>query len=217
MDRSAIDDLVGYVLQQLRTMFPGDDEHVEGIVPHIEAAMAETARVVRRLTEWRARGFNKLISWQYATLLYKIGRMCVENGVSVLATDRLFLLNKALHGLDLHPQIELPETFFLSHTNAAVFARATYSDYSVFHHGITVGRKGGKRPTLEKYLVMYPSSMIIGECLVRENTVLAPGVRLIDTDTPGNCYVFEDGKGRVRFRDVDEVHASRFFDLEGRS
>jgi serine O-acetyltransferase len=205
--------LANYLLSQIRTLFPGDDTLVSEIVVHIPEALADVRRIVSALVEWRDRGFSKLISWQYATFLYKLSRRCIAGHLDVAATDRLFLLNKTLHGLDLHPQIELPEIFFLSHTNAAVFARASYSDYAVFHQSVTIGRKGDARPSMGKYLVMYPGSMIIGGCVVRENTVLAPGVRLIDKDTPGNCYVFDDGRGGVRFREIDHVHAARFFDI----
>ncbi len=206
-------DVTNYLHSQLKSIFPGDDLLVAEVLPYVGAAIIETMGIVDCLVDWRERGFNKLISWQYATFLYKLAHMCVRNGVNDAATDRLFLLNKALNGLDLHPNIELPKNFFLSHTNSAVFARASYSDYCVFHQGITVGRKGDERPVMEEYLVMYPASMIIGNCYVRKNTVLAPGVRLIDTNTPGNCYVFEDGNGRVRFQDVYEIHAARFFDI----
>lgn len=205
--------LSNYLLSQIGTLFPGDDTLVSEIRAHVPAAIADVKCVVGSLVEWKGRGFNKLISWQYATFLYKLARRCIAGHVDVAATDRLFLLNKTLHGLDLHPQIELPAFFFLSHTNAVVFAKASYAEYSVFHQSITVGRKGDDRPTMGKYLVMYPGSMIIGNCKVRENTVLAPGVRLVDKDTPGNCYVFEDGRGGVRFREIDHVHAARFFDI----
>jgi len=209
-------DVSNYLHSQLKSIFPGDDRLVEEVLPHVNAAIIETESIVDRLVDWKGRGFNKLISWQYATFLYKLGHKCVGNGVNEAATERLFLLNKALHGLELHPNIELPTCFFLSHTNSAVFAKASYSDYCVFHQGITVGRKGDKRPVMEEYVVMYPASMIIGNCHVRKNSVLAPGVRLIDNNTPGDCYVFEDGKGGVRFRDVYEIHAARFFDIDSR-
>lgn len=205
--------IAAYVCTQLKTFFPGDEEEVEKVSLCVPEALVEVKDVVSRLVEWKERGFNKLISWQYATFLYKLAHIGIEKGLPVSATDRLFLLNKSLNGLDLHPQIEFPKIFFLSHTNSAVFARAEYSEYSVFHQGVTVGRKGDARPTMEQYLVMYPSSMIIGNCHVRENTVLAPGVRLIDKDTPGNCYVFDDGSGGVRFKEIDHIHASRFFEI----
>jgi len=206
--------LTNYVLAQLRAVFPGDECEVKKICSYVPVALTEVKGLIGQLLEWKVRGFNKLVSWQYATFLYKLGNLSLKKGVDSPATDRLFLLNKALHGLDLHPQIDLPQTFFLSHTNSAVFARAEYSDYSVFHQNITVGRKGNRRPKMDRYLVMYPGSMIIGNCHVRENTVLAPGVRLIDTDTPGNCYVFENGKGNVRFREIDEIHVERFFNIK---
>jgi serine O-acetyltransferase len=205
------DKLSHYLLAQLRNLFPGDDQEVATLLPLVEQAHSQTQQTIAKLKEWRQRGFDHLVSWQYATFLYKLGRLGHERGLSTAATDRTFLLNKALNGVELHPQIRMPEFFFLSHTNSAVFARATYGEYAVFHQNITVGRKGDQRPVIESHLVMYPGSMIAGRCHVKSNTVLAPGVRLIDCDTPGNCYVFDSADGGVRFRAIDHVHAQRFF------
>jgi serine O-acetyltransferase len=210
--QSGIARLNHYLTAQLRNLFPGDDNEVAMLLPLVEQARVQTQEVIANLKEWRSRGFDHLVSWQYATFLYKLGRLAYERQLPSTATDRTFLLNKALNGVELHPQIQMPEFFFLSHTNAAVFARATYGEYAVFHQHITVGRKGDRRPVIDSHLVMYPSSMIIGRCHVGPNTVLAPGVRLIDHDTPGNCYVFEHGDGGVRFRAIDHIHAYRFFE-----
>jgi len=209
--QAATERLSHYLAAQLRNLFPGDDDEVVMLLPLVEQAHMQTQEVIAKLKEWRARGFDHLISWQYAIFLYKLGRLAHEGKLPSTATDRTFLLNKALNGLELHPQIQMPEFFFLSHTNSAVFARATYGEYAVFHQNITVGRKGDQRPVIEPYLVMYPGSMIAGRCHIGSNTVLAPGVRLIDRDTPGNCYVFESGDGGVRFRAIDHIHAHRFF------
>ncbi len=205
------DSLSTYLFLQLENMLPGGN--VKEAEAYIDSAVKEVELIIGQLVEWNHNGFDKLVSWQYATFLYKLSRLCIKNNLSKPVTDRLFLLNKTLHGIELYPQVELPKFFFLSYTNSAVFSKANYSDYCVFHQGITIGRNGDKRPTIEKYLVMYPSSMIIGNCHVRENTVLSPGVRLIDKDTPGNCYVFDDGKGGVFFKSIDEIHISRFFNI----
>ena len=60
----------------------------------------------------------------------------------------------------------------------------------MLHQGCTIGRKvGGERPVLDERVVLFPNSMVIGRCHVRAGSVLAPGVCLVDTDTPGDCYV----------------------------
>jgi serine O-acetyltransferase len=106
----------------------------------------------------------------------------------------------------------MPEYFAIGHTVGMVFAKACYGNFLVMHQGCTVGRNGNDRPTLEEGVILYPNSSVIGRCLVRANTVIAPGVQLVNQDTPGNCYVFMGEKGRPVFKEIDEFFAGRYFD-----
>jgi serine O-acetyltransferase len=57
---------------------------------------------------------------------------------------------------------------------------------------------------------MYPHASIIGRCRVGANTVLAPGVQLVNMDAPGDCIVFTGETGRPVFKPTTERHADRF-------
>lgn len=198
---------------QLKNFFPIETEATVADVIY-DAAYKKTAACVHSIKGWNANGFDRFISWQYATYLYFLSReVFLRLGDIELAT-RLFLLNKALNSFELYFQIELPDYFFLSHTPGLVFAQATYANYCVFHQGCTVGRNGNERPTLQEGVVMYPNSSIIGRCLVRANSIIAPGVQLVNQDTPGNCYVFMGEKGKPVFKDIGEFFADRYFDRE---
>lgn len=149
------------------------------------------------------------ISWQHATLLHFLSRALARRRLIKDAT-RVFLTNKALHGLELFYEIEMPSVFLLGHTIGLVFARATYGPRCVFHQGCTVGRDRDQRPILEEGVVMYPNSAIIGACHVRANTAIAPGVQLVNTDTPGDCIVFLGANGRPSFKPATEKYADRY-------
>ena len=177
-----------------------------------EIAFNRTIACINSIREWRKSGFDCLVSWQYATYLYFLSRaIWTQTGDEDLAT-RIFLVNKALNAIELYYRIELPNLFFLSHTPGLVFAQATYGNYGVFHQGCTVGRNGLDRPTLEEGVILFPNSSVIGNCLVRANSVITPGVQLINQDTPGNCYVFMGEKGRPVFKEIDAYYADRYFD-----
>lgn len=196
---------------QLRNFFP------TGSVGKIcelsaESAFERTVACVKSIKGWNNVGFDCLVSWQYATYLYFLSRdVAFQSENSELAT-RLFLLNKALNAVEMYFKIELPDYFFLSHTVGLVFGQANYGNKCVFHQGCTVGRNGYDRPTLEEGVILYPNSSVIGKCLVRENTVIAPGVQLVNQDTPGNCYVFTGEKGRPVFKEMKEFYADRYFE-----
>lgn len=195
---------------QLASFFPVE---MEALIDDEIAADAffRAVACVFSIKPWNEKGFDRWVSWQYSTYLYFLCRaVWLRSGNAELAT-RIFLLNKALNAVELHYQVELPDYFFLGHTPGLVFSRATYGNYCMFHQGCTVGRNGDDRPTLEPGVILYPNSSIIGRCHVRENTVIAPGVQLINQDTPGNCYVFLGEKGRPIFKEINEYFADRYF------
>lgn len=176
-----------------------------------EIAFQRTQACISSIKIWNVAGFNPLISWQYATYLYFLSREIAMQSKDIEQATKLFLLNKTLNAVELYFQVELPEYFFLSHTTGLVFGRGVYGSGCVFHQGCTVGRNGDDRPTLEEGVILYPNSSIIGKCLVRSNTVIAPGVQLVNQDTPGNCYVFTGEKGRPIFKELREFYADRYF------
>jgi serine O-acetyltransferase len=159
-------------------------------------ALERTRHCISRVRAWSHRGFDPLNSGQYATLLYFVSReLWLSHGDAEGAT-RLFLLNKALNAMELFHEIELPDVFFHSHTPGLVLAKASYASHLVLHQGCTVGRKAGDaRPVIDERVVLLPGSMVIGRCHVRANSVLAPGVCLVDTDTPGDCLVLNGPAG----------------------
>ncbi|MFM1831677.1 MAG: hypothetical protein RLZZ558_2017 [Planctomycetota bacterium] len=154
-------------------------------------------------------GFDPMVSGHHATLLHFLSRALARRGNERDAV-RAFLTNKALHGIDLFHEVELPPVFVVGHTVGMVFAKATYGPRCVFHQGCTVGRDGDSRPVLEEGVVLYPHSAVIGACRVRPNTVLAPGVQLVNTDTPGDCIVVPGERGRPAFKPANERYADRY-------
>jgi serine O-acetyltransferase len=195
------DALAGYVCRQLANIVPDGHPAREPVQAALPVALQRSERCVAGVRAWQQGGFDPLVSGQYASFLYLLSHeLWARHGDAATAT-RLFLLNKCLHGLELFHEVELPEVFFLSHTPGLVFAKADYGNRLVVHQGCTIGRKvGGPRPALEERVVLFPGAMVIGRCRVRAGSVLAPGVCLVDTDTPGDCYVLPGPAGRPAFK-----------------
>lgn len=200
-----------YVLKQLGVIIPDDFRYGDFFYNSIVIALEKTNYCLSRIKTTSDKRFDYLVSWQYATFLYFLSRaLWVEFGAGAEAT-RVFLLNKAVNGLDLYYEIELGNVFFLSHTSAIVFAKAIYGERCVFHQGCTIGRQGESRPVIEDGVVLYPGAQIIGRSHVRENTVISAGVSLVNCSTPGNCFVFGGKSGRPVFKDINEFYANKYF------
>lgn len=203
--------LAEYVVRQIAAYFPDRFNIKDVVVKNIPNALQRTEQCIGSILAWRDKGFDYLVSGQYATFLYFLANCIWKDSGGHDAATRLFLLNKALNGIDLFYKIEMPHYFAIGHTVGMVFAMGGYGDYCVFHQGCTVGRQGVEHTILENGVVMFPSSMVIGKCLVRENTVLTPGVALINADTPGNCYVFSGKSGRPVFKEMKRYYADEYF------
>lgn len=203
--------LAKYVIRQVTCLFPDDFNMTDVIMANISNALQRTECCINSIIAWRDQGFRYLVSGQYATFLYFLSNCIWKNSENADAATRIFLLNKALNGIDLFYEIEMPKYFGIAHTVGMVFSKGNYGDYCLFHQGCTVGRDGAKYPTLEKGVMMFPGSMVIGDCLVRENTVISPGVILINTETPGNCYVFAGKTGKPIFKKLKSYYIDKYF------
>lgn len=202
--------VLNYLLNQLKNIVP-DGINCEGIIgEYFLEAMSRTRACLKSIRQSQ-HAFDYLVSWHHSTLIYMLSRTIWENTNNNSEAVRLFILNKALNGIDLFYEIKLGNIFLIGHTLGVVFAKADYGNYCVFHQGCTVGRQDKMRPTLGDGIIMFPGSRIIGNCLVRENTVISAGVNLINTSTPGNCFVFEGKGSKPVFKEINEYYADRYF------
>lgn len=209
-EKNSVSLLLRYVTKQLENLFPiVDPEPIQ--IETLNLAIERTNRCITKIKATQESTFDPMNSGHYATFLYFLSRELWLSEHNVAEATRVFLLNKALNGIDLFYEINMPDIFLIGHTVGMVFAKATYSDYCVFHQGCTVGRNGTDRPRIQTGVVLYPNASVIGDCLVRENSIITPGVNLIDHDTPGNCYVFMGQKGKPVFKEINEYFIDRYF------
>lgn len=201
--------ITNFVFHQCNNIFP-DGNKFQNLKSSIEEVISDST------------GFDKIKMWnenpnldimnsiQYPIFLYKLSRKLFLSG-DVKGATKIFYLNKTLHGIDLFYEIELGNNFLLSHCIGSVFCKASYGNYSVFYHGILIGKNNNDRPSLSDGLVMFPGSQIIGKSDVGENVVVSANTTIIDTNIPDNVYVFP-GKGKKPIlKDLNEYYADRYF------
>lgn len=198
--------------RQLAALFPPLSPQPRIGAETLERAIERTNTNVRRLIGRADTDFRYLVSGEFATFLYYLSKLLTDDPEQLENATRLFLLNKALNGIDLFHEVEMPDYFLIGHTVGMVFAKATYGDYCIFHQGCTVGRSGIDRPTLGRGVILYPNASVIGRCEIGDNTVLTPGVQMVNRDSPGNCLVFQTG-GTLQFKPIDKPYAANYYAL----
>ncbi|NUA28375.1 hypothetical protein FCJ59_16585 [Cupriavidus basilensis] len=180
---------------------------------HQAEALARVERCINAVRMWHPGRFNYLHSSQYCQYLYYLANTIWRNEGDARACTRLFLLNKALNGIDLFYEIEMPDVFFIGHSVGIVLAKATYGNYLVLYQNSTVGKNHGAAPVIGDGVVMYPNTAIIGRSHVGNGSVIAQGVSVINRDTPGDCLVYAGNAGDLVCKPVREPAAEEYFRL----
>jgi serine O-acetyltransferase len=214
--RSNRDHLMNYVVRQLSQFFPdGTEEHflVAQISRDLDEALGRLHVCINAVRMWRENEFDYLHSSQYTIFLYFLANTIWRNGGDKVLCTKLFYLNKALNGIDLFYEIDMPSVFFIGHSVGIVLAKATYSDYLVLYQNSTVGKNHGVAPVLEEGVVMYPNTAVIGRCHVATGSVIGQGVSVVNQDTPGNCLVFQGQGGKLVFRNNERPILADIFRL----
>jgi serine O-acetyltransferase len=130
--------------------------------------------------------FNHLNGDHYAMFLYFLSHTLYNNSGNPILCDKIFQLNKLLHGIDAFYQVILPDIFLFVHPLGTVLGRAKYSDYFLVYQRCNVGSNKTIYPKLGKYLSLHPGSSVLGNCNVGENSKIGAGSLLLDKGLPAN-------------------------------
>jgi serine O-acetyltransferase len=196
------DELVAYTCAQVAHLVPdGRAEPLRSLVDtHLDEALERLKTCIDQVRWWTPGQFSYLHSSQYCIYLYYLANTIWRNAGDPGACTRLFLLNKALNGIDLFYEIEMPKVFFIGHSVGIVLAKATYGEKLILYQNSTVGKNHGVAPVLGDGVVMYPNTAIIGRCTIGDGTTLSQGTSVINRDTPGDCVVYPALGGDLVFK-----------------
>lgn len=207
--------LADYIRAQIRNLFPlPNASSLSAIDVCLPQALARTEHCLSQVRMWKPGQLDVLHSSQYCIFLYYLANTVWQRERDSASCTLLFLLNKALNGIDLFYEIEMPEVFFIGHSVGIVLAKAHYSNYLVLYQNSTVGKNHGNAPRLEEGVVMFPNTAIIGDCLVRRGSVIAQGVSVINQETQENALVFQGQASRLVFKPAQRNILADIFRLD---
>lgn len=124
--------------------------------------------------------------------LYLLARVLFERNAldEFRIKDRLYCLNKALHGCSLFYRVKLPAVFFLNYATQIVLGDCVYGENLVVYQGVTVGGYREKNPVLGSNVILMPNCVISGATRIGDNVVVSAGVTVINQEVPSNTLVF---------------------------
>ncbi len=204
--------LAAYVRAQITQFFPtGEDAELALIDTHLDEALGRLERCIGAVRMWTPGQFDVLHSSQYCIFLYYLSNTIWRREQARTVCTKIFLLNKTLNAIDCFYEIELPEVFFIGHSVGIVLAKATYGNHLVLYQNSTVGKNHGEAPILEDGVIMYPNTAIIGACRVRQGSIIAQGVSVINRDTRPGCIAFQGNDGGLVFKTPHHAILADFF------
>lgn len=209
IDRSQLGD---YVRKQLGNLLPlPPDPQFALIDTHLDEALRRLNQCVSQVRMWTPDQFDVLHSSQYCIFLYYLSNTIWRREKAQKLCTQLFLLNKSLNAIDCFYEVELPEVFFIGHSVGIVLAKAAYSNHLVLYQNSTVGKNHGVAPVIEDGVILYPNTAVIGNCLIRQGSVISQGVSVINRNTEAGKLVFQGSGADLVFKDGSRPILNDFF------
>lgn len=211
-------ELLDYTKLQLASFLPAIkfSQSYSIIDKYFSEALERLRICINSVRLWRPNYFDPLHSSQYSIYLYYLSN-CIwrDIGDAQRVPTLLFSLNKFLNGIDMFYEITLPDKFFIGHTIGIVLCKATYSNYLALYQGVTVGKNHGIAPVIDRRVLLYPGSKIIGDSHIKSNTIVSAGVNVINCCPPSSSIVFTGSDGKCAFKPIKKNGlADIFFDHE---
>ena len=203
--RSSLDaaGLAAYAAAQLNAMFPDPDRvAADELRSAVDIALARLDHCFshidnRYFFDGQNTVFSHLHGDQYAMWLYLLANQLHRQGAPASLCSKLFLLNKALHGLDAYYEVELPSVFLLVHPLGTVLGRGHYSDFFVAYQRCGIGSNNDVFPTLGHHLTLRPGAAVLGACTIGDHCQIAAESLVLDRDLPANTLYIGNPKTAV--------------------
>lgn len=186
--------LIAYVAHQLE-FFGGVGADYDLLTKATGVALERFSVLATRVCAFREGQFDHLHSLQYASFLYLLGRDAWLRDANSPLVDRLFCLNKMMHSIELHPAVDLPGAFLLSHAIGSVLGAASYGDGLVVFQNVTVGRIGENRPIIGRNVVLFSGAVVTGRSVLGDGAVVAAGAAVHNLEVPPDSIVRWTGEG----------------------
>ena len=189
-------ELASYVTYQLNNYFPDANKiQCEDISKILSETLLRVEKCFTKINnKYFSNGietrFDHLHGDQYSMFLYLLANTNFKLGGPAYLSSKLFLLNKAMFGIDAYFEVELPEVFLFVHPLGTVLGRGAYSDYFMVYQGCGVGSNHDIYPEMGKFTTLRPQSFLLGKSKLGENCSLAAGSLVIDRELSDNSVYF---------------------------
>jgi len=185
-------ELVDYLAAQIESFFPDAipvkrheiQRHIDTIIQRTEVCFSRINN--RYFCDEEGVVFNHLHADQYAMFLYLAANTIFCHDGDIPLCEKIFQLNRCLHGIDAFYEINLPEIFLFVHPIGTILGRAEYSNYFMIYQNCGVGSNHNTFPIFAEYVSLHPGASVLGNCRIGKNCKISSGSLIIDRDLEEN-------------------------------
>ena len=130
--------------------------------------------------------FNHLHGDQWTSFLYFCANTAWKYRENAGLAAQFYLLNRALNAIVIMYDTTLPDIFLLNHAVGTVLGKATYANYFVAYHNVTIGSDDGVPPTIGERNVLYAGAAILGKSRTGSNVTVAANSTILNRTIPND-------------------------------
>ncbi|MFN8294930.1 MAG: hypothetical protein U0T69_01985 [Chitinophagales bacterium] len=214
------DQLIDYTSRQLNYLFPDNEtvnlsEYKDSIAMALERLeFCYTKVALKNYYNGENAVFNHLHSDHYLMYIWYLANTIWTKTQHKSICNKLYYLNKTLHGIDCMFDTKLPDIFLVFHGVGTMLGKASYSDYFVALQGCTVGMNKGKYPVMDKGVALTAHSSLIGDCHIGKLVTISSYTSVIDMNIDDKQVVFKNNEGKLICKPTMNSYAQSFFNVE---
>lgn len=216
-----IQEMAGYTSRQLNNFFPDKDtvdlkQYTQCVqLAHDRLEYCYKHVSLKHYFNGTEVVFNHLFSDQYVMYVWYLANTIWKETGNKALCNKLYYLNKSLHGLDCMFDTNLPDIFLIFHGVGTMLGKASYDDFFVVLHGCTIGSHNNVYPTMGKGVSLTANSSVIGNCNVGNRVSLSVKSAVFETDIPSDTTVLIDREtGKTVFKNARKNYAQQFFNVD---
>lgn len=196
-----VDVLIDYTQKQLNNFFP-DGQDTKALFEYRNEVIDALDRVeycfkhvkLKNYYDGKDVKFDYLYSGHYLMYLWFLANTIYKSKNNARTIDKLYYLNKALNGVDIMYNTELPDIFLVIHGVGIMLGKAKYSNYFVAYQGCTIGANKGTYPNIGEFVSVGPNSSIIGDCNIGSNVSIGANTSIFELNIKCQNNVYRDKK-----------------------
>ena len=213
--------LCRYVSAQVNNIFP-DDHDVDFLQEKesIEEALAKLEYCFKHVSlkhyfNGEEVVFNHLFSDHYVMFLWYLSNSVYKHKGKCDLANKIYYLNKSLHGLDCMYDTKMPDIFLIFHSSGTMLGKAFYADYFVALQGCTVGSQKGNYPVFGKGVSLTANSSVIGKCNIGNRCTISTRTTIFQKDIADDHTAFINfNNGGLEVKPTKECYAQQFFNVD---